>query len=134
MKQIKNLWKALAALAIVAVIAVGMLIVYQQLKPEAVKGSKEIVVEVSIPDDSTEEFTLSTDAEYLRQALEEENLIKGSESDYGLFVTEVNGRIADDSKQEWWCFTKDGEQVNTGVDSTVIADGEHYEITLTTGY
>ena len=79
-------------------------------------------------------FTITTDAEYLRGALESINLIAGSESEYGLFVTTVNGVTADDSKQQWWCFTKDGEMLQTGVDSTPIANGEHYEITLTEGY
>lgn len=49
-------------------------------------------------------------------------------------VTTVNGVTADSSLEEWWCFTKGGETLNTGVDSTPIADGDHFEITLTTGY
>ena len=36
--------------------------------------------------------------------------------------------------QEWWCFTKNGETLMTGVDDTMIADGEHYEATLTVGW
>ena len=40
----------------------------------------------------------------------------------------------DDSKQEWWSFTKDGQMLETGVDTTPIADGDHFEITLTAGY
>ena len=39
-----------------------------------------------------------------------------------------------EAKEEWWCFTKDGEDVMTGVDSTPVADGDHFEITLKTGY
>ena len=45
---------------------------------------------------------------------------------------EVDGVEADDSKSQWWCITKDGEQVNTGVDATPIEDGDHYELTLST--
>lgn len=61
-------------------------------------------------------------------------MINGKDSDYGFFITEVNTRTADDTKQEWWCITKDGADVNTGVDQTPIADGDHYELTLKTGY
>ena len=43
-------------------------------------------------------------------------------------------RTTDEAKEEWWCFTKDGEDVMTGVDSTPVADGDHFEITLKTGY
>ena len=46
----------------------------------------------------------------------------------------VNGVTADDAQQQWWCFTKGGEMVNTGVDDTPIADGDTFEITLTTGW
>ncbi|HHV11736.1 MAG TPA: DUF4430 domain-containing protein [Clostridiales bacterium] len=111
-----------------------MSLVYNQFKPGTSKGSKEIVVEVVIPEEESKEFTLHTDAEFLSQALEEASLVKGSVEDYGLFITEVNGRVADEAKQEWWCITKGGEDVYTGVDLTPIADGDHYEITLTVGY
>ena len=82
----------------------------------------------------SDEFHISTDAEFLRGALEEQKLIQGEESQYGLFVTTVNGVTADESQQQWWCFTKGGEALMTGVDSTPIANGDAFEITLTTGY
>ena len=85
-------------------------------------------------DATTDEFSFSTDAEFLRQALEEQKLVEGEESQYGLYVKTVNGVTADEAKEEWWCFTKDGEDVMTGVDSTPVADGDHFEITLKTGY
>ena len=75
-----------------------------------------------------------TDEEYLRNVLEPAGLIAGEDSEYGMFVKTVDGYTADDAKQEWWCFTQDGGQVNTGVDTTPVADGDHFEITLTTGY
>jgi hypothetical protein len=134
MKQNKNLSKSLITIGLFALAVVIMLVVYFKFKPEGTQGSKEIVVEVAIPEEDTKEFTLHTDAEFLRQALEEEELIYGTESEYGLFLTEVNGRVVDDTKQEWWCITKDGEDVFTGVDEIAIVDGDHYEITLTVGY
>ena len=134
MKNNKNLWKVVLSCAAFVLVIAAMIMIYTQFKPEAQKGAKDIVVEVVIPDVSTEEFKINTDAENLRQALEEKALVKGSESEFGLFVTEVNGRVVDDSKQEWWNFTKSGEMLSTGVDDTMIADGDHYEITLITGY
>ena len=134
MKQNKTLWKAFIACAAFAAVILALLLVYGRFKPDTVKGSKEVKIEVVIPEEDTQEFTLHTDALYLRQALEEEDLIKGSESEYGLFITEVNGRVANDTNQEWWCITKEGGQVNNGVDTLIIADGEKYEITLMAGY
>ena len=84
--------------------------------------------------DKTFDSISATAVEYLRGALEQEALIAGEESDYGLFVKTVDGVTADDANQEWWCFTKGGEMLETGVDSTPIADGDTFEITLTQGY
>lgn len=77
---------------------------------------------------------LSTDEEMLGAALLSAGLIEGSESEYGLFVTKVDGIEADSANEEWWCLTKGGETVMTGVDSTPVADGDKFEFTLTVGY
>lgn len=95
---------------------------------------KNITLQVVHRDESVKDFEIATDKENLRQALEDEGLIAGEESEFGLFVKTVDGEMADDSKQEWWCLTKGGETWNNGVDSTEIADGDAFEFTLTTGY
>lgn len=120
--------------AVVVVLLAVFAMVYQSLKPVTTVGEKNIVVEVVLVDESSKEFEINTDAEFLRQALEEYNLIEGEESEYGLFVKTVDGVTANDANQEWWCFTADGESVMTGVDQTPINDGDHFEITLTVGY
>ena len=125
--------KIIAAVAVLIVAAAALAAVYFAFGPKGAAGEKPITVEVVLPDGSTE-TAITTDEAYLRGALEQEGMIAGEESEYGLFVTAVNGVAADDSKEQWWCFTKDGESLATGVDSTPIADGEHYEITLTEGY
>ena len=129
----KNKRNLIAVLALVAVLALAGA-VYLFTRPSTAAGEKHIVVEVVDESGSSKEFTYDTDEEYLRGVLEEAGLIAGDESDYGLFVKTVDGYTANDANQEWWCFTKGGEQVNTGVDTTPIADGDHFEITLTTGY
>lgn len=103
-------------------------------KVEAQTGAKTITVDIVMPDGTTDTVTIRTDAAYLRGALEQEKLVEGEESQYGLFVKTVNGYTVDDSRQEWWCFTKGGETLFTGVDDTPIADGDKFEITLTVGY
>lgn len=125
--------------AILAAVALGVFFVafaaaYFVLRPQGLAGSKDITVEIMTAGSGNETVEIKTDAEFLRQALEEKNLIQGDESEFGLFVKTVGGITADDSKQEWWCFTKDGEPLMAGVDFILIADGEHYEITLTAGY
>lgn len=130
-KNNKKSWLAVAVLAVAVVLVLG---VYLFTRPAANAGSKTITVEVVLTDGNSTETNITTDEEYLRGALEQENMIEGSESEYGLFVTSVNGVTADDSKQQWWCFTQDGGELMNGVDSIVIADGDHFEITLMEGY
>lgn len=103
-----------------------------QAEPQV--GTKTITVQIIVDGTDTVTKSIRTDAEYLRGALEEEDLIAGEESQYGLFVKTVNGITVDDAKQQWWCFTKGGEDLFTGVDTTPIADGDKFEITLKTGY
>ncbi|MBR5342490.1 MAG: DUF4430 domain-containing protein [Oscillospiraceae bacterium] len=101
---------------------------------EAEADTVTIVVSVTYKDGSEKEFTIVTDALNLRGALEQEDLIQGDESEYGLYVTAVDGEAADAGNQEWWCFNKGGEMLMTGVDDTLIADGDHYEIVFTVGW
>lgn len=98
------------------------------------QGAKAITITVIDAEKTATSFTLHSDQEFLRGALEEKALILGSEGPFGLFVTSVNNIAADESKQQWWCFTKGGEALFTGVDETPISDGDAFEITLMTGY
>lgn len=93
-----------------------------------------ITVKVVHKDGSEKEFPIAAQGETLREALEQEKLVEGEESEYGLFVKTVDGETVDDGNQEWWCLTKGGETVNTGVDGVKIAEGDVYELTLTVGY
>lgn len=126
----KTVW-ALAAVLAAAVLLWGA---YTLLLPRGAEGAKRITVQVVDAQNESREYTLETRQAYLRGALEERDLIQGEESAYGLFVKTVDGYTADESKQEWWCFTRGGETLNAGVDTIPIADGDHFEITLTTGY
>ena len=103
-----------------------------QAEPQV--GVKTITVQIIADGQDTVTKSITTEAEYLREALDGENLLIGEEGPYGLFVKTVNGITADDAKQQWWCFTKGGADLFTGVDTTPIADGDTFEITLKTGY
>ena len=134
MENKKPMNKKLLAGVLALVLVVAALIgVYFATRPATSAADKTNTATV-VANGEEEAFTIHTDEEYLRGALESIDLIAGEESEYGLFVTTVNGITADDANQEWWCFTKGGESLNTGVDSTPIADGDAFEITLTVGY
>lgn len=129
----KTTKKIIAVVALLVLIAAAVL-AYLHFAPGAQAGDKELVVLVVHGDGSQNSLVVTTDAENLRAALEPEGIIAGDESEYGLFVKTVDGETADDGQQQWWCLTKGGAEVTTGVDSTMIADGEQYEFTLTTGW
>lgn len=103
-------------------------------------ASAEIAVQKSFTltvvhrDGSEKEFALTTKQQYLGAELEAAGIIDGEVGQYGLFIKTVDGETADDSKQEWWYLTKDGEMTETGIDTTPIADGDRFELTLTVGY
>ena len=122
----------LAGLLIVLCIAAGVL--FHTNKPETTAGTKEINVVVIHADQTEKTFTYQTDAEYLADVLLENKLADGEMGSYGLFITTVDGETADNSKQQWWCITKDGEQVNSGADALPITEGDQFELTLMEGY
>ena len=98
-------------------------------------GEKDFTLKVIHGDGTEATFEVTTAKETVGEALLEKGLIAGEVGAYGLYVKTVDGETADESRDQWWCLTKDGgQQVNTGVDSTPIEDGAAYELTFTEGY
>ena len=97
--------------------------------PEA--GSKNITIEVKSADGSTTSYSVSTDADYLRQAMDEaEGLTySGTESEYGMMVEVVNGEQAIYAEDNaYWAFYVNGEYGQYGIDSQPVEDGATYSI------
>lgn len=110
------------------------LVIWQINKPEAQQGGKEITVNVDHLNGDDTTFTIHTDEEYLRGALEQEDLIEGTESEYGLYVLTVDGETADESEQQWWGYSVNGTFAELGVDSQPVADGDVYDFVLNVGW
>lgn len=128
--------KQLILIAISAVLLVGLIIgavfLWKGSSADPEKGSKAIIFEVVQKDGTSKEHEISTDAEYLADALVEKGLVEYAAD--GMYTT-IDGITADWSVDEsWWCITKDGEMTSVGMNEQVIADGEHYEATYTIGY
>lgn len=121
----KKAWLPAAALAVVALLLLG---IWYVNRPQGQAGDKTITVEVVHADESSREFTYQTSEEFLGPVLIEEGLAQGEESTYGLFITTVDGETAEGN--QWWCITQDGQMVETGADTTPIADGDHFELTM----
>lgn len=94
------------------------------------KGAKTVTVKV-VADGQELTFTLHTDKENLEDALVEHALIDGDAGAYGMYIKKVNGIVADyDADKTYWAITKNGEDTS-GAKSTVIFDGDCYELTKT---
>ncbi len=130
----KNILNLIIICVVLAVLVTGFIVIYNIFSDKPVEGEKNIEVKVVLSDASSKSFKIKTTEEFLRGALEQEKLVSGTESEYGLYIKEVNGTTADEANQEWWCITKSGEEVMTGVDMTPILDGDIFEITLKIGW
>ena len=128
-KKTRNI---IIAAVVLLVLAVGALLVWNHFKPVAVEGGKTITVEVVHKDESQKEFVLKTDAANLHEALDEQKLIEGEERGGFFMVLVVDGETADyDVDGSYWAMLQDGEWMMTGVDDTMIEDGDHYEFVYT---
>ena len=127
--------KVILAVILLLAVAAAVVLLYLHFRPQASEGAKTVVVEVVHKDETKKEFTLHTDAETLHDALEEEKLIEGEDRGGFFMVIVVDGETADYNVDgSYWAMMQDGEWMMTGVDDTMIADGEHYEIVFTVGW
>ena len=84
-------------------------------------------VEVTDADGNTQTIDVTSDKETVGEALLEQGLIVGEEGQYGLYVKEVNGIVADyDADGSWWGFYINGEMASTGVDGAAVEEGAVY--------
>ena len=130
----KNKKVLIIAAAVLLVIAAVLLIVDRNRQPQTAQGTKTISVAVIMDGETTRELTIRTDAEFLRGALEQENLIEGTESEYGLYVLTVDGETADETEMQWWGYNVNGTLAEYGVDGQVVTDGDVYDFTLNVGW
>ena len=128
--QIKSLLALLVLLGASAV----MMLIYHFLVPQGTAGAKAITVEVVHGDGSSQSFPIRTDEAYLGPVLAAEGIAEGEDGPFGFYILTADGETADEGKQQWWYVTQDGVMLNTAPDSTPIADGDHFELTFTTGY
>ncbi len=96
------------------------------------KASSTITVEVVHADESTKEFTYTTEADMLGEVLLAEGLVEGEESEYGLVIFSVDGEQAIyEVDNAYWSLEINGEYAQTGADTTPVEDGTTYSLIYT---
>ncbi|MBQ8359041.1 MAG: DUF4430 domain-containing protein [Oscillospiraceae bacterium] len=99
------------------------------------EGKTSFYFNVTNTDGTVTKFLVKTDKKTVGEALLETKLITGDPSDYGLYVTSVNGITADwNTECAYWAFYINGEYAQTGVDATDITAGATYGFTKTISY
>lgn len=120
--------------AVLICLFAGFFYLHSAFKARPVSGEKQITIEVIHGDGTSSGHSYVTQAEYLGELLTAEELAEGDEGPFGLFIHTVDGERADEQQQQWWRITKNGQEVTTGADQTVLRDQEKYELALQTGY
>ncbi len=127
----KKLALGIAVIVILLAVFTG---VYYFCAPKASEGNKDYTLAVVDDKGNTVDYQASTDAEYLREALEElekteDFSLEGEEDAYGLYIKTVNGVTADyDTNGAYWAIYLNGEYAANGVDSQPVNDGDAYRI------
>lgn len=80
--------------------------------------------------DGTEKsFDITTERAYLADALVDEGIVSGEDSQYGLYITTVDGeyhKFEDDGK--YWALYVGDEMASTGASSLEISEGATYKL------
>ncbi|MCR5278522.1 MAG: DUF4430 domain-containing protein [Lachnospiraceae bacterium] len=93
------------------------------------KGATEFNLQIIDASNNEVDLKVKTDKKTVGEALLENEVIAGDNSEYGLYVKCVNGTVADyDVDQTYWAFYIEGEYAMTGVDSTDITPGATYAL------
>lgn len=97
-------------------------------------GEKAFTLVVTDLEGNDKTFDITTTKATVGEALLDEGLIAGDDSEFGLMVNTVDGVTADwNADQTYWAFYIDGEYAATGVSLTDITDGATYSFVLTKG-
>ena len=136
MKQFKNkLFASVLCMVLIVAMALSMTACTNNNASDDANAGQEqgqaveqsFAFEVVDKDGNTETFSITTDKTTVGEALLEEGLIAGENGQYGLYVTEVNGIVADYNVDgTYWAFYVDGAYASSGVDTTDIVDGSTY--------
>ena len=93
------------------------------------EGKTAFTVEVAQLDGTSITFTVNTDKETVGEALLELGVVAGDTTEYGLYITTVNGVTLDyNTDGAYWAFYINGEYASTGVDATNIEAGAAYAL------
>lgn len=130
----KKTAKRLLPVLVLLMVAGLFLGLYLTSRPQTAQGQKSVTVEVIHADGSEKTFSYQSEEEYLGALLFAEGLIKGDPGPYGLYITEVDGEVADYAKDKaYWALFEGEDYAMQGIDQTVFEDGDIFKLVYTRG-
>lgn len=130
--------KIIIGIAVFIVAVVAMVFAYKALKPQPQQGSKEVTLEVTSQDGEEKTYSTKTDAEFLKEVMDELEVqgfsYSGTDSEYGIMIDTVNGEKASfEENGAFWGIFVNGEFANFGIGEQPVADGDVFGLVYTIG-
>lgn len=95
--------------------------------PLATERNQHITITVIDQDDSSQSYSVDTNAAYLKEAAESVLSIEGEDTKNGYAVYTINGVTADYRKEQaYWAIYVNGEYGNYAIDQQPVTDGDTY--------
>lgn len=112
-----------AAMVMITVAGCGS----KKVASEVSEAAKSFTFVVTDKEGVDTTFNISTTKKTVGEALTDEGLLEGTQGEYGLYVTKVNGIEAIyENDGTYWAFYINDEYAMSGVDTTDVEDGAKY--------
>jgi hypothetical protein len=129
-----NSTKKIVISAIVLAVLIALFaLLYGRFSAKSTAGDKAIVIEVVDESGNSTEYDVDTDAEYLKDAMddladEDDSFsFSGKDGGYGLMVQVINGKQAIyEEDGAYWALYVNGEYGQYGVTEQPVTDGDTY--------
>lgn len=126
--------KIIMGAVVLVVMIAAFLVIFNVFREKPVKGSKAITLEVLNQENQTSEYQIQTDAEFLRQVMEEAEgfTFEGEEGNYGFTLYTINGETHNwNMDGSYWAVYVNGEYCQYGIESQPVRDGDVYRFEYT---
>ena len=114
---------------LIAVIAIALFVKNFMPKPVSTEGSKTVTVKIDGGSAMTFTYTVHTDGKYLIDVMNEMKesemfTFETQDSQYGAYVTSINGKEADSS--HYWAIYVNDDYGQYGISEQPVNDGDAY--------
>lgn len=112
----------------------AFLVIFNVFREKAVGGSKSVTLEVIGQEEKSAKYQVRTDAEFLRQAMEEAEgfTFDGETGEYGFTLYTINGETHNWNEDgSYWAVYVNEEYANYGIDEQPVKDGDSFRFEYT---